>query len=126
VACSSTILASVNMGERRKNSRISRNIIRKSERHSSIPHEWRSFMETPLRIRNILFKAFIINLIVIIVIWLLSLSSAFANLMQSFFGFDAHQSHMYMAGMIGIWKILNVVLFLIPAIAIHWEYRPKT
>lgn len=46
--------------------------------------------------------------------------------MQTFFGFDAQQSHMYMAGMIGIWKILNVVLFLIPAVAIHWEYRPKT
>ena len=83
-------------------------------------------METPLRIRNILFKAFIINLIVIVVAWLLSLSSVFANLMQTFFGFDADQSHIYMADMIGIWKILNVVLFLIPAIAIHWEYRPKT
>jgi len=43
--------------------------------------------------------------------------------MQTFFGFDARQSDMYMAGMIGIWKILNVVIFLIPAIAIHWEYR---
>jgi len=83
-------------------------------------------MDTSLRIRNILFKAFIINLIIIVVAWLLSLSSVFTNLMQAFFGFDAHQSHMYMAGMIGIWKILNVVLFLIPAIAIHWEYRPKT
>ncbi len=82
-------------------------------------------MKTPLRIRNILFKAFIINLIVIVVAWLLSLSSIFTNLMQAFIGFDPHQSHMYMAGMIGIWKILNVVLFLIPAIAIHWEYRPK-
>ena len=83
-------------------------------------------METPLRIRNILFKAFIINLIVIVVTWLLSLSSVFTNLMQAFFGFDTLQGHMYVAGMIGIWKILNVVLFLIPAIAVHWEYRPKT
>ena len=80
-------------------------------------------METPLRIRNILFKAFIINLIVIVVAWLLSLSSVFTNLMQLFFGFDARQSNMYIAGMIGIWKILNVAIFLIPAIAIHWEYR---
>ena len=83
-------------------------------------------METALRIRNILLRAFIINLIVIVVAWLLSLTNVFTNLMQSFFGFDAHQSHMYIASMIGIWKILNVVLFLIPAIAIHWEYRQKT
>jgi uncharacterized membrane protein len=83
-------------------------------------------METALRIRNILFRSFIINLIVIVVAWLLSFTSVFSDLMRSFFGFDAHQSHMYMATMIGIWKILNVVLFLIPAIAIHWEYRQKT
>jgi hypothetical protein len=83
-------------------------------------------METPLRVRNILFKAFIINLIVIAVAWLLSLSNVFTHLMQMLFGFDAHPSHTYMAGMIGIWKILNVVLFLVPAIAIHWEYRLKT
>jgi len=83
-------------------------------------------METALRIRNILLRAFIINLIVIVVAWLLSLNSIFNDLMQTFFGFDAYQSHMYTASMIGIWKILNVVLFLIPAIAIHWEYRRKT
>jgi len=83
-------------------------------------------METPLRIRNILFKAFIINLIVIVVAWLLSRTSVFANAMQTFFGFEASQSNMYMAGMIGIWKILNVVMFLIPAIAIHWEFRSRT
>jgi hypothetical protein len=87
---------------------------------------WKPFMETPLRIRNVLFRAFIINLIVIVVTWLLSLSSAFTSLMQTFFSFDPHKSHVYMAGIIGIWKILNVVFFLVPAIAIHWEYRPKT
>jgi len=83
-------------------------------------------METALRIRNILLRAFIINLIVIVVAWLLSLNSVFTNLTQTFLGFDTYQSRMYMASMIGIWKILNVVLFLIPAIAIHWEYRHKT
>ena len=83
-------------------------------------------METALRIRNVLLRAFIINLIVIVVAWLLSLNSVFTNLMQTFFGFDTYHSRMYMAGMIGIWKILNVVLLLIPAIAIHWEYRHKT
>jgi len=83
-------------------------------------------METVLRIRNILIRSFIINLILIVLAWLLSFTGVFTNMMQTFFGFDAHLSHMYMASMIGIWKILNVVLFLIPAIAIHWEYRQKT
>jgi hypothetical protein len=82
-------------------------------------------METLLVIRNILLRAFFIDLVIIVVAWLFSLSSLFTSLMQTFFGFDAQQSHAYMAWLIGFWKILNVVLFLIPAIAIHWEYRSK-
>ncbi|MBN9051532.1 MAG: hypothetical protein J0H78_18900 [Rhizobiales bacterium] len=83
-------------------------------------------METPLRIRNVLFKAFIINLLVIIVAWLMSLSGVTSNAMATFFGFSADQTRMYMANVIGFWKVLNVVFFLVPAIAIHWEYRAKT
>lgn len=82
-------------------------------------------METPLRIRNVLLKAFILNLLVIIAAWLMSLSGVTANLMSAFFGFGAEQTRMYMADIIGVWKVLNVVFFLIPAIAIHWEYRAK-
>lgn len=82
-------------------------------------------METALGIRNVLFKAFVINLVLIIVTWLLSLSGALAGPMASFFGFDAAQTRMYVACTIGFWKILNVVFFLIPAVAIHWEYRWK-
>jgi hypothetical protein len=83
-------------------------------------------METALKIRNVLFKAFFINLAVIILVWLLWLSGLVTSLMQIFLGFDAAQSQTYMAWLIGIWKILNVMLFLIPAIAIHWEYRSKS
>lgn len=82
-------------------------------------------METPLRIRNILLKAFFINLLVIICAWLMSLSGVTASLMFNFFNFSADQTQMYMANIIGFWKVLNVVLFLIPAIAIHWEYHTK-
>lgn len=82
-------------------------------------------METPLRIRNVLFRAFLINLLVIIAVWLASLSGVVTQMMTVFFGFSVEQTHVYMANLLGFWKILNVVLFLIPAIAIHWEYRPK-
>ena len=82
-------------------------------------------METPLRIRNVLFRAFLINLLVIIAVWLISLSGVVTQMMAVFFGFSVEQTHLYTANLIGFWKILNVVLFLIPAIAIHWEYRPK-
>lgn len=80
-------------------------------------------METALRFRNILFRAFIINLLVIIFAWLMTLSGVTTNVMAAYFGFSAEQTRVYMANVIGFWKVLNVVFFLIPAIAIHWEYR---
>jgi hypothetical protein len=80
-------------------------------------------METPLRIRNVLFKAFVINLLLVVLVWLMSLSGAAAHLMAAFFGFSVDQTRAYMADIIGFWKVLNVVFFLVPAIAIHWEYR---
>ncbi|HWM82261.1 MAG TPA: hypothetical protein VNQ56_09385 [Pseudolabrys sp.] len=82
-------------------------------------------MKTPFRIRNVLFKAFIINLLAIVVAWLMSLSGVATNMMATFFGFGADQTRIYMADIIGFWKVLNVVFFLIPAIAIHWEYRAE-
>jgi hypothetical protein len=82
-------------------------------------------METPLRIRNVLFKAFIINLLLVVLVWLMSLSGAVAHLMAIFFGFSADQTRAYMADIIGFWKVANVVFFLVPAIAIHWEYRAR-
>jgi len=78
-------------------------------------------METALLIRNVLFKAFVINLVVIILVWLLSLTGIYTVLMERYFAFNAMQTTMYLAVLISFWKILNVVFFLVPAIAIHWE-----
>jgi hypothetical protein len=61
-------------------------------------------METPLRIRNVLFKAFIINLLLVVLVWLMSLSGAVAHLMAIFFGFSADQTRAYMADIIGFWR----------------------
>jgi uncharacterized membrane protein len=54
-----------------------------------------------------------------------SFTGIFTTLMAAFFGFDAMQTNLYMAYVLGFWKILAAVIFLIPALAIHWEYRRK-
>jgi hypothetical protein len=82
-------------------------------------------METPLRLRNVLLRAFFINWAAVVVVWLLWLSGVLTPLMRIVAGFDAHVSQTYLLWLIGIWKILGVVLFLVPAIAIHWEYKSR-
>ncbi|MCL2390562.1 MAG: hypothetical protein FWD54_06570 [Endomicrobia bacterium] len=82
-------------------------------------------METALRIRNILFKAFIINYAAVLFVWLLSFTGLYVWAMNCFFSFSAEQTRIYFAYLLGFWKILGAVFFLIPAAAIHWEYKRK-
>ena len=71
--------------------------------------------------RNILFKAFLINYIAIFITWLLSMVPGFNGLIVHFTHMAAGDVNMYMLDMLGMWKILGVVLFLMPALAIWWE-----
>jgi len=80
-------------------------------------------METALRIRNILFKAFVINYAVIFIVWLIMLTGLYNVLMDFFFGFDPQRTTIFMVHLLGAWKIAGATLFLIPAAAIHWEYK---
>jgi hypothetical protein len=72
--------------------------------------------------RNVKFRAFFINLILIIVAWLICMSPACVEMMQRCMpGMSAEAIHMYMMTMLGIWKIGNVAFFLSPALAFWWE-----
>lgn len=67
--------------------------------------------------RNVLFKTFLINLALIIIVWLLSMTPFYSWVM----GWSDAQMNVYIYSMIGLWKILNVTFFLCPAIANAWE-----
>ncbi|MCL1971517.1 MAG: hypothetical protein FWG57_00820 [Endomicrobia bacterium] len=82
-------------------------------------------MENALRVRNILFRAFIINYAAVFFVWILSFTGLYYWAMSCFFSFSAEQTRMYFACLLGAWKILGAVFFLIPAAAIHWEYKKK-
>lgn len=68
------------------------------------------------------FKAFLVNLVLMILVWLLCKSGmmdwavANAEVNGDFLRWQC------MMGM-GLWKILNIVFFLAPAIAIWWERK---
>ncbi|MCL1891956.1 MAG: CPP1-like family protein [Alphaproteobacteria bacterium] len=72
--------------------------------------------------RNILFRAFLINYVVILLAWLVSMTPFYMGLLMHFMpGINAIEANMYLMTLFGIWKIAGVVLFLIPALAIWWE-----
>ncbi|MDR0726994.1 MAG: hypothetical protein LBF37_02925 [Rickettsiales bacterium] len=71
--------------------------------------------------QRIMFRAFLINYVLIFITWLLSMSDGFmnwvANLTNMPFGLLTIQMISWMA----MWKIAGVVLFLVPALAACWE-----
>jgi len=76
----------------------------------------------PIQLRNVLFKAFIINYVAVFLVWLVSLTGAFNWAMAVFFHMSAETATLYFLYLLGAWKILGAVFFLIPAAALHWEF----
>ncbi|MCL2331573.1 MAG: hypothetical protein FWC61_03455 [Proteobacteria bacterium] len=71
--------------------------------------------------RNILFRAFLINYILVFLVWLCSLMPWYQNLLMHFMPMSGPQIQMYLMEIFGLWKIAGVVLFLVPALATWWE-----
>ncbi|MCL2629443.1 MAG: hypothetical protein FWD33_02010 [Alphaproteobacteria bacterium] len=71
--------------------------------------------------RNILFRAFVINYVAILVAWLISLMPMYKRMAEHFMNMSASEVNVFMMDIFGIWKILGAVLFLVPALAIWWE-----
>jgi len=84
--------------------------------------DWIGYNLNKMRMhRNTNFRAFVINWVLILVFWLICMTPMYESLMEYFMHTDAAQSQMFMLDMIGLWKILNVVFFLVPALATWWE-----
>lgn len=79
--------------------------------------------ETLKCLRNILFKSFIINFVLIIAIWFFYLTGVYNILFGYFFGLNVIEVWILLVYTLGFWKILVAVFFLIPAVAIHWELK---
>jgi hypothetical protein len=73
--------------------------------------------------RNILFRAFVINIVLVLAAWLFSMTPLFDGMMSGLFGYSAVDSEIYMLNLLGIWDVAGVVLFLVPALAVWWEMR---
>ncbi|MDR2685338.1 MAG: hypothetical protein LBB23_01020 [Rickettsiales bacterium] len=71
--------------------------------------------------RNILFRAFAINYVAVAFAWMVSMMPFYKNLAQYLMKMDATAANAFILDIIGIWKVLGAVLFLIPALAIWWE-----
>ena len=81
--------------------------IEKSERHLRIKY-------------NVLFRAFLINFVVVFIVWLCSLWPTFMEFVSKVTNFSMTELDMYFINWLAAWDIAGVVLFLVPALATYW------
>jgi len=81
-------------------------------------------MEKALEIRNFLFKAFIINYIAVLFAFGLYYTGLY-HWVMNIFGFGMMPVAVLIIWVLAIWKILAAVFFLVPALALHWQYGCK-
>ncbi len=72
--------------------------------------------------QHMMFKAFLINIVLMLLVWLICKTGMFDGMMTDNAGY-AELVKFQAMGWMAIWKIANVVLFLVPAIAAWWERK---
>lgn len=68
--------------------------------------------------QHYLMRAFVINLVLITIIWLLTFVPGFLFVGVIMTGMSATMMHFAVIGALGLWGVLNFVFFFAPAIAI--------
>lgn len=74
-----------------------------------------------LGIQRILFRAFVLNIILVLIVWLLTFSGAFMRLGGAILGLSVPLLYFSMIGWLAILGLAGVFLFLVPALGIWWE-----
>jgi len=79
------------------------------------------YMFRAMRKRDTLFMAFIINVGLMLLFWLVSLTDFYAVIWLHFLQFTEARMQLYTYGVLGAWQTLNIVLNLSPALAKWWD-----
>ena len=93
-----------------------------NQKEPQMKKEFIQHYENKLRIKqHILLRAFIINLALIFIVWMLSLSVEFVELVAFVTSVPVALAYVNMLNWLAYWDIAGVVLFLVPAIAMWWQ-----
>ena len=76
--------------------------------------------------KRVMFRAFAVNLALILLVWLAIEAGLFPiGMVGRLMSCTPDEAKLYVMDLLGIWKILNIVLFLVPALAMLWEVRMR-
>lgn len=73
--------------------------------------------------QRVCFRAFVINLVLVFLVWLLTMCPDFMFLAVKITGISLQYLYISAISFLAIWKLAGIVFFLIPGIAIWWERK---
>ena len=73
--------------------------------------------------QRILFRAFAVNTLLVLLIWALTFVPAVMYFGVWVTGVSAPMFYVYAIGTLALWGLAGVAIFLVPAIAVWWERR---
>lgn len=73
--------------------------------------------------QRILFRAFVVNTILVLLVWGLTFVPALMYFGVLITGVTATMFYIYAVGTLVLWGLAGVIFFLVPAIATWWERR---
>jgi len=72
---------------------------------------------------NTKFRTFIISTLLLLIAWCVSMAPWYQDMLVHYMRTTPDEALMYMMGLFGIWKTLNIVFFLAPALGDWWEMK---
>jgi len=79
------------------------------------------YIEKMRRKRNFFFRAFVVNMGLILIAWLFTMMPWYNQLLSVVMHLPVDKAQMYVMDLIGFWQVLAGVLFLVPALAAWWD-----
>ncbi len=73
--------------------------------------------------QRVLFRAFILNTILVLFIWLLTFFPELLYIGVRVTGVSGPMFYVYAVGTLALWGLAGVVIFLVPAMALWWERK---
>lgn len=74
-------------------------------------------------VQKILLRAFLVNTLMVLFVWLLTFIQGFIFIGVVITGISAPMFYISAIGALAVWGLAGVLLFLVPAIAIWWERK---
>lgn len=73
--------------------------------------------------QRVLFRAFVVNTVLVLLIWALTFIPSLMYFGVLITGVSAPMFYVYAVGTLALWGLAGVIFFLVPGIAIWWERK---